>query len=60
MNEIANQGQIDITQSGNVCTYNADAKAVERIKSLSDSDFEKEVAKFPYDTQTFLRLARNH
>lgn len=54
------KADIEIANHPGISVYNANKEAMDRIKSLSDSDFEKEIAKFPYDTQTFLRLAREH
>lgn len=54
------KADIEIVNHAGISVYNANKEAMDRIKSLSDSDFEKEIAKFPYDTQTFLRLAREH
>jgi hypothetical protein len=58
MNEIAVNGKAEITVDHG--RYEANAEALERIKLLSDGEFEKEIAEFPQDTQTFLRIARDH
>lgn len=61
MNELATRtGQIDITNNGAITNFFADKAAIERIKALSDADFEKEIASFDNDTQTFFRLAREY
>ena len=51
---------ISIVNNNGVTCYNANKEAMDRIKALSDSDFEKEISKFPDDTQMFMRLAREH
>lgn len=51
---------IEIVNHGGIGVYNANKEAMDRIKALSDKDFEKEISKFPEDTQMFMRLAREH
>jgi hypothetical protein len=51
---------IGIVERGKVSVYNANKEAMNRIKALSDKDFEKEISQFPEDTQMFMRLAREH
>lgn len=57
---IKSKADIEIVNHAGIGVYNANKEAMNRIKSLSDSDFEKEISQFPEDTQTFLRLARGH
>jgi hypothetical protein len=58
MNELATGADISIVNQGNMSIYNANKQAMDRIKSLNDEDFEKEVAKFDFGMQAFLRMAR--
>lgn len=58
MNDIATQGRIDRVEYGCISTYNANKQAVDRIKALSDNEFEKAIKDFSDDMQTFLRLVR--
>lgn len=51
---------INIVNHGGTCVYNANKEAMDKIKALSDKDFEKEISKFSEDTQMFMRLAREH
>lgn len=48
----------EISHVGN--KFEANKKAMARIKSLPNDEFEKEISSMDYDMQTFLRLARNH
>lgn len=54
------QADIEIMDHENISVYNANKQAVERVKLLTNSEFEQEIAKLPSDTQTFLRLVRNY
>lgn len=61
MDELIKQkADIEIVNHAGISVYNANKEAMDRIKSLSDADFEKEISKFPEDTQMFMRLAREH
>ena len=45
---------------GSSCiTYVADKSVIEKIKSLSDEGFEKEIQEFDPGMQTFFRMMRN-
>lgn len=55
-----NNADINIISNGGIGCYNANKQAMEKIKSLSDTDFEKAIADFDSDTQTFFRIAREH
>lgn len=46
-------------ESGSCITYTADKSVIEKIKSLSDEDFEKEISGFDPGMQTFFRMMRN-
>ena len=54
------KADIEIVNHAGIGVYNANKEAMDRIKALSDKDFEKEISKFPEDTQMFLRMAREH
>ena len=45
-----------ITQDGSM--FSADPENIEKIKALSDEEFETEVQKFDPDLQQFLRIVR--
>lgn len=61
MDELIKQkADIEIVNHGGIGVCNANKEAMDRIKSLSDADFEKEISKFPEDTKMFMRLAREH
>jgi hypothetical protein len=60
MNELATGADISIVNQGNMSIYNANKQAIDKIKSLSDTEFEKAIADFDSDTQKFLRIAREH
>ena len=61
MNELAtNNADINIISNGGIGCYSANKQAVDKIKSLSDTDFEKAIEDFDSDTQKFLRIAREH
>ena len=61
MNELAtNNANINIINNGGIGCYSANKQAVEKIKSLSDEEFEKEIVNYDSDTQTFFRIAREH
>jgi hypothetical protein len=57
---IKSKPDIEIVNHDGIGVYNANKEAMDRIKSLSDKDFEKEISQFPEDTQMFMRLAREH
>lgn len=59
MNELL-KPDIEIANHAGIGVYNANKEAMDRIKALSDKDFEKEISQFPEDTQMFMRLAREH
>lgn len=61
MDELIKQkADIEIVNHAGIVVYNANKEAMDRIKSLSDADFEKEISHFSEDTQMFMRLARKH
>lgn len=57
---ITESAEINISSNPYCNKFEANKKAMDRIKALSDKDFEKEISKFSEDTQMFLRLAREH
>lgn len=57
-NELTVGAEITIVQQSDMNMYSANKKAMDRIKTLSDSDFEKEISELDCDTQFFLRIAR--
>lgn len=58
MNELTTGAEIIIVHQGNMNIYNANKEAMDLIRSLSDEEFEKEVAELDFDKRAFLRMAR--
>ena len=59
MDEIAlDNSEITYIDKGNLSYITANREGINRIKNISDADFEKELRKFPRDMQTFLRIVR--
>ena len=44
------KADIEIVNHAGIGVYNANKEAMDRIKALSNKDFEKEISKFPEDT----------
>ena len=57
---ITNDGEITRTENPNVIMFTADKNSMDKIKGLSDEDFEKHISLMDEHMQTFLRIARNH
>lgn len=52
------QDALTINRHSNYDIFNLTREARDKIKALSDQEFEKELKNFDPDTQIFLRLAR--
>lgn len=57
---ITNNGEITRTENSKMIVFTADKNSMNKIKELSDEDFEKEISLMDDDMKMFLRLARNH
>lgn len=55
-----NNADINIISNGGIGCYSANKQAMDKIKSLSDEEFEKEMVNYDSDTQEFFRIAREH
>lgn len=49
---------LNVVDRGGYTTFELTPEARQRIKNLSDEEFEKEIMSFDRDTQFFLRIAR--
>lgn len=59
MDEITlEDSEITYIDKGNLSYFTANREGRNRIKNISDADFEKELRRFPKDMQTFLRIVR--
>lgn len=57
---MTNTGEITRTENSNVIMFTADKNSMDKIKGLSDEEFEKHISSMDNDMKMFLRLARNH
>lgn len=57
---MTNIGEITRTEKSNMIMFTADKNSMDKIKELSDEDFEKEISYMDNDMKMFLKLARNH
>lgn len=55
-----NNADINIISNGEVGCYSANKQAIDKIKSLPDAEFEKEMVNYDSDMQKFFRIAREH
>lgn len=55
-----NDADINIINNGGVVCYSANKQAIDKIKSLPDAEFEKEMVNYDSDMQKFFRIAREH
>lgn len=57
---VTNDGEITRTENSRMTVFTADKNSMDKIKGLSDEEFEKHISSMDGHMQTFLRIARNH